>query len=314
MAVSSFRTGLKTLSLLAGNPATALGVAGYVAGGTNGPPLANVEKYLFATETTTTLAAEFTTALGFVGGMSNPSVAGYTLGGDLDTGGANDYVDTVHKYAFPDDTRTTLATGLSAGLRGVAGFSDPSVAGYAAGGNNNAQGQTDSVDKFSFPSDTRTSTTTLSNSVRFLATFSDPSVAGYAAGGGVADVDKFAFPTDSRTTLATGLSITRDGAAGFSDPGVAGYAAGGRNSDTDVVDKFSFPTDSRTTLATGLSSTTYFAAAFAQPQVAGYVAGGDDGAPTTLSKVDKFTFPTDTRSSGTSLSTPRTTAGPLQDA
>jgi hypothetical protein len=51
-------------------------------------------------------------------------VAGYVAGGRL----ANlDNVDTVDKFAFPADTRTTLATGLSSARRSVAGFANEGV-------------------------------------------------------------------------------------------------------------------------------------------------------------------------------------------
>jgi hypothetical protein len=57
-------------------------------------------------------------------------------------------------------------------------------------------------------------------------------VAGYFAGGwngstGFSTVDKFAFPSETRTTLATGLSVARDGVAGMADSQVAGYIAAG---------------------------------------------------------------------------------------
>jgi hypothetical protein len=44
-------------------------------------------------------------------------VAGYVAGGQTTVN-----VDTVDKFAFTDDSRTTLATGLSSARRELAGF------------------------------------------------------------------------------------------------------------------------------------------------------------------------------------------------
>jgi hypothetical protein len=52
-------------------------------------------------------------------GFSDPNVAGYAAGG-IDSSNFT----TVDKFAFPGDTRTTLATGLSSARRYSAGFQD----------------------------------------------------------------------------------------------------------------------------------------------------------------------------------------------
>jgi uncharacterized membrane protein len=190
----------------------------------------------------------------------NPTpVAGYAAGGF--TGSR---LDTVDKFAFSNDARTTLATGLSSARYGAAGFASD-VAGYAAGGDTGSR--VDTVDKFAFSDDSRTTLATGLSSARYAPAGFASDVAGYAAGGfttvHVNTVDKFVFSDDSRTTLATGLSSDRDGVAGFASP-VAGYVAGGTTgSNVDTVDKFAFSDDSRTTLATGLSSARSGAAGFA---------------------------------------------------
>jgi len=74
------------------------------------------------------------------------AVAGYVAGG-FETS----RLTTVDKFAFPDDTRTTLATGLSAARSQAAGFSNASVGGYVAGGF--VGSAADTVDKFTFPDD-----------------------------------------------------------------------------------------------------------------------------------------------------------------
>ena len=82
------------------------------------------------------------------------AVAGYVAGGR----DGSDFT-TVDKFAFPDDSRTTLATGLSIARKGEAGFFDPTVAGYVAGGRTGTT-ETSTVDKFAFPGDTRTTLAT----------------------------------------------------------------------------------------------------------------------------------------------------------
>jgi hypothetical protein len=56
--------------------------------------------------------------------------AGYFAGGRTAVAG----VTTVNKFKFPDETRTTLATGLSVGRRDLAGMANSGVAGYIGGG------------------------------------------------------------------------------------------------------------------------------------------------------------------------------------
>jgi len=193
------------------------------------------------------------------GGVVIVAVAGYVAGGR----DGSDFA-TVDKFAFSDDSRTTLATGLSIARKGAAGFFDPTVAGYAAGGRTGTT-ETSTVDKFAFPDDTRSTLATgLSNTIDVAIGFSDPSVAGYVAGGnltgpvsGITDiVDKFAFPSDTRSVLTATLSAARGYMGGFANPSVAGYAAGGYRvpSRVDTVDKLTYATETTGTLGTGLSS------------------------------------------------------------
>ena len=77
------------------------------------------------------------------------AVAGYFAGGEPSA-----RTTTVEKFAFPADTRSTLATGLSSARENMAGFADSGVAGYSAGGDTSS-GRSSTVDKFAFPSDTR---------------------------------------------------------------------------------------------------------------------------------------------------------------
>jgi hypothetical protein len=94
--------------------------------------------------------------------MADKGVAGYIAGGT-----------TVDKFAFPSDTRSTLATGLSTSRTSLAGVADSTVAGYFGGGS----GPSAVVDKFAFPSDTRTTLGTgLSAARTFVSGFSDEAI------------------------------------------------------------------------------------------------------------------------------------------
>jgi hypothetical protein len=87
-----------------------------------------------------------------------PAGAGYAAGGFIAP-----RVSTVDKFAFLDDSRTTLGTGLSGDRSGAAGFASSS-AGYAAGGFESAAVST--VDKFAFSNDSRTTLGTGLSSTR----------------------------------------------------------------------------------------------------------------------------------------------------
>jgi hypothetical protein len=88
-------------------------------------------------------------------------VAGYAAGGRNGSGPE----DAVDKFDFSNDSRTTLATGLSFGRTYSAGFAS-SVAGYVAGGYNSSGVNVDTVDKFAFTDDSRSTLGTGLSSAR----------------------------------------------------------------------------------------------------------------------------------------------------
>ena len=69
-------------------------------------------------------------------------------------GSAAATVDTVDKFAFSDDSRTTLGTGLSAATYYLAGAANSGTAAYFGGGH--AAAAVATVDKFLFSADSRT--------------------------------------------------------------------------------------------------------------------------------------------------------------
>ena len=83
-----------------------------------------------------------------MGGLANSGVAAYFAGGNTQN-------TTVNKFAFSDDSRTTLGTGLSSVRSGLSGCAKVGVAGYFAGGNGPV-GYVATVDRFEFADDSRT--------------------------------------------------------------------------------------------------------------------------------------------------------------
>lgn len=231
--------------------------------------------------------------------------AGYFAGGSTTAV----ILSKVDKFTFPADTKTTLATGLSATRILMAGMANSKVAGYVGGGQVTGGTKVSTVDKFAFPADTRSTLGTgLSTDVQALAAFANSGTAGYFAAGldqvdnRLTTVNKFAFPSDTRTTLGTGTSSARWALAGMADSGVAGYVGSGttgiggafNSGITNTVDKFALPSDTRTT--TTITTGRVALSAMANSGVAGYFSGGVNSSGTPLSSVNKLTFPSDTAS------------------
>jgi len=234
-------------------------------------------------------------------GPATTAIAGY-VGGGQDSGG--NFLASVEKFLFSNDSRSVLATGMSGGRDYTSAMSS-TIAGYIAAGQTNAPNST--VDKFLFSNDSRSTLATGTSIPRFGSTGFDSLVAGYIAGGThytsgfpvTTGVDKFLFTDDSRTTLGTGLATAGGTGPGFSSD-TAGYVGTTANG---TMNKFAFSNDSRSTLATGRSGTNS-GSGFAST-VSGYGSGG-----TSTTNVEKWAFSNDARSTlGTGLSAGRTLPG-----
>jgi hypothetical protein len=106
-------------------------------------------------------------------------------------------------------------------------MADNGVAGYFAGGVNDAGNYSSAIDKIAFPADTITTlSATLTSASGFFGAMADSGVAGYfgggqdAASGRFTRIDKIAFPADSKTTLSATITSARDRLLGFSNQGV----------------------------------------------------------------------------------------------
>ena len=219
-------------------------------------------------------------------------------------GGYSTNTDAIIKFAFPDDTRTTLAATLTETSYGGFGFGNAGVAGYCAGGYGVTSGAAlASVDKIAWPLDSKSTLGTGLAAAKYYGTggFSNSGTAGYAAGGYTASaitdsVDKFAYSDDSRTTLSSGLATATYLGGTFANSGTAGYFGGGNTgSYATAVYKWAFSDDSRTTLGTGLDvAITYLTQGMGNSGVAGYFPGGYRAdAPYVISAARKLTFSTD---------------------
>ena len=234
-----------------------------------------------------------------------PTGAGYIMGG------AGGYLDIVDKFLFPDDSRTTLGTGLSSARHSGAGMSNSGVAGYAAGGGTTGNTPQTTVDKFAYSDDSRSTLGTglADTRTNLPFSFSNSGTAGYIGGGwsstgsaAIDKVDKFAFSDDSRSTISDTLVAATSYICGMANSGTAGYACGGyTGSNLSRVEKMPFGTDTFSTLGTGLATAVRLPAAMANSGTAGYVGGGYSS--TMIDDVDKFAFSDDSRSTlGTGLS------------
>ncbi len=108
---------------------------------------------------------------------------GYFAGGETgEASGAAAFKDTVDRFLFADDSRTTLSATLSAGRVQLAGMASP-VAGYTGGGTVYYASKVDTVDRFLFSDDSRTTLGTGLSANRNVAAGMASSVAGYYGGG-----------------------------------------------------------------------------------------------------------------------------------
>jgi hypothetical protein len=185
-------------------------VAGYVSqGNQSNTYVTTVDKFAYSGDSRTTLSSGLSSTRSYGMAFANSGTAGYIGGGYSYSGGYTFYT-TVDKWAFSDDSRSTLGTGiLSTQSFSPAGMANSGTAGYCLGGGTAVGTDTDSVTKFAFSDDSRTTLGTgLSAEAYYCAAMADSGVAGYNAlsqsnGSGTDVMNKFAFSDDSRSTLAT---------------------------------------------------------------------------------------------------------------
>jgi len=200
------------------------------------------------------------------------------------------------------DNRSRVSTYISAWMP-TGDETRQSVAGYIAGGRNDAGTARATVDKLLFSNETRSSLGTgLDSAVQQAGSFANSSVAGYVVGGYsgtyLSRINKFTFPADTASTLSATLTVAlRYNQGSFSNSGVAGYSVGGAGASyTDAIDRIAFPADTKTVLAAVLTDTSAEASGCSNYGAAGYVFGGYNTAATVTSRIDKLSFPAETKS------------------
>lgn len=112
-------------------------------------------------------------------------LAAYFFGGAV-AAGSGTKVNTIQRFAFADDSRSTLGATLSNTLNGVAASANSAVAGYAAGGSNGAGGDSyrSTVDKVTFADDTKSTLGTgLDQTLSWGTAYADSGTAWFYVGG-----------------------------------------------------------------------------------------------------------------------------------
>jgi hypothetical protein len=195
------------------------GTAAYKPGGTNQSvtPINEIAKIEFSNDAVSTLGATISEAREAQGSFGNKSVAGYVIGGTTPAvGGASQRGD---KFTFSTETNSSLGSFISPKKRYMMSFNNDAVAGYVAGGDDNATTYA-TILKVVYSTDTlstvsATLTVAVSNSQSGCAYVG---VAGYGQVSGQS-INKFAFSGETISTLASSLPATISAGIAFGNSG-----------------------------------------------------------------------------------------------
>ena len=263
-----------------------------------------IQKILFVSDTTSTLAATLSGNKRAVAGYSNKSVAGYTLGGEDQNGVSNNEIE---KLSFNTESNSKLSTTLSTTIFAFVGEANPTVAGYTFGGYGGA-GVINTINKMPFSTETNAATSATIGTARFSSNaLSNAPTVIYNVGGlnssfaSTKQIRKLTLSNDTVSTM--GILLTRDfmqNRAGISNVGTAGYINGDGGSVTVLNNNgskltYSSETVSAVTLTTAALAT-ISAAQFANANIAGYNIGGtiyNASTDNATSKVMKMPFSTE---------------------
>jgi hypothetical protein len=259
------------------------GTAGYmVAGYLDTGATTDVYKCVFSTDALSTLASGASVSRRSTNAaVSNNGTAGYLMGGYAASG--TTYSDIIDKWAFSDDSRSTLSSTLSRGKYGAAGHSNSGVKGYAAGGYGTGYGSPTNQGYFqetTYVQYSGDSTGTISATIPLYSNMgtyemqgaANSGTAGYTFGGyigplgitGQTRIMKLLYSTETLSTLSDTLSISRRRAGSYADSGTAAYSQSGNTSSNPnlTIDKLTFSTDAVTTIGAQLQLAQVSAACF----------------------------------------------------
>ena len=250
----------------------------YWVGGLNS--LRAVIKTLFASDSTSTLAATLgSNTYGFAG-CGDGMVAGYSAGNDV---GVSPWgTNVMDKQTFADESNVTLGSVLPQLRWLLAAAGNAGNDGYFAGGQyqNGAATLMDTLFKVDFSDDSMsTSAETLTQGIMGMGSLANNGVAAYWTGGTtgaeVDTIDKTDFSDDSTANIVDTLSDSVVYVTGFANSGTAGYTGSGHDGSVglDFVDKITFSDDGVAALAATIT-TRWSVASAGQKGEHGYFAGG----------------------------------------
>lgn len=238
------------------------------------------------------------------GGLTNPGVAGYILGGFNDPAGGQVSID---KITYASDSTSVIGNTMTTAYRGGAySAHNGNTAGYVFGGYSSGSNTT-SAEKMTYSTQAMSNIgASLSVPMRTGGSATNAGVFAYFMGGidssysnSYSTVDKFTFSGESRSTLGTGLATNLgDNTSGFSNSGTAGYNgngviySGGNGNGTRNINKFNYANDARSIITNGVTGFAYVNGGMTNHQVAGYILPNDGSSVS----ADKFSFPSDTKS------------------
>jgi len=211
--------------------------AGYMSGGRTNLTFADtnsIEKIVFATETTSSIAGTLQSVRWYQVGMADGATYGYWTGGV--TGSSTPYTNVTDKITFSTETVAAATTAnISPARRYHSPLSSPATgAGYAAGGSTNAY--VNSVDKITYSTAARAANAyNLSQVGGFKLPMSSGGTYGYWCGGLTGSggtlttqTDRHTFSTDVIANNASAvLVVAKRIAQGASDGATYGYMSGG---------------------------------------------------------------------------------------
>jgi hypothetical protein len=253
----------------------------------------NINKLAFASETTSQIAATLTFGNGYLTGMGNWGVAGYTGQGASPSFGNTG----INKLIYSSETNSLLGAGTTFGQAAASCSSNAGVKGFWTAGYNGSYQSGGSKITYSTDSTTTGPSCSFGTNSEGMGS-SNPAVAGYNNGGfpnGNAQVEKLTFSTESMSNLGsrlTGNMRTEPGA--INNGAVSSFVFGGDNSNfgggaSTTIQKMPFSTETYSNLAATMSTGNPNSNGYALKAVAGYLnAGGTQ-------VIDRLAFATDTR-------------------
>jgi hypothetical protein len=186
---------------------------GYVLGGFSGQSIATGDRIIFATDTTSAVTSSNYSIILVNGSqnVSNPSLAGYTLGGSSNAG-TDIEKSMIHKTVFSSDVTSVVSGANISQARHIGGgVSEFQSKGYVAGGYTGAG--TVTTDRFTYSNELASAVTSanLSQARYGIGSASEGSSKGFFVGGysttEVATADKLTYATEI-TAAQTSANIT----------------------------------------------------------------------------------------------------------